>query len=187
MSDSKQYVDRAGIYVCMVKKPGNGWFGESSQKQTPFIRIPAIVVDNNDQKGREIVWNGWLSDKTFDRTIESLTKAFPDWDGNLETLENESFSFEGYNCEIVVESELYEGKARCQAKWLNPVGGGGKAMDKEKVSSLVSKLGRQAMAVAKATKQAQAASATAATPTPRSSYVRNVPDLTPADDDIPFN
>lgn len=144
-----RYVDRVGVYRCRVKTPGNGWYGEAGEKKTPFIRIPCIVLDEGDQEGREIVWQGWLSDAAFDGTIEKLCQAFPEWDGDLYALTDGKFSFAGSECEIVAESETYQGKSRIKAAWLNALGGGGKALDGDKLQSLLGRLGRKSLAIAK--------------------------------------
>ena len=179
--ENSQYVTRAGAYIATVEKPTNGWFGEAGENQTPYIRIPVRVSEQrdgkNDQIGRVITWQGWLTDAAFDRTIKALCEAFPEWDGDLESLSRGEFSFAGGECQIVAESENYEGKPRIKAKWLNPVGGGGKPMDAAKVSSLVGKLSQRAKAVAKTVRSESGA------PAPRSSRPA-APE--PEDDDIPF-
>lgn len=148
--ENNKYVNKAGSYLCQVKQPGNGWFGEAGEKQTPFIRIPCKVTEAGDQQGKEIVYTGWLTEAAFDRTIENLCKAFPQWNGDLEALQSGSFSFAGSECEIVAESETYNGETRVKAKWLNnATSGGGKEMDGAKVASLISKMGRKAKAIAK--------------------------------------
>ena len=188
--NTTRYVDRAGAYTCRVKKPGNGWFGEAGEKQTPFIRIPCFVTDDGDQDGKEIVWTGWITDAAFDRTIETLCKVFPSWDGDMEALNSGAFSFAGFDCEIVAESESFEGKTRIKAKWLNPVGGGGgKEMDGAKVASLISRLGRKAKAIAK--QAGSSAPAPSAVGTRRSETPERPPTQGPSnagteDDDIPF-
>jgi hypothetical protein len=53
MSEENRYVTEAGTFMAKVKMPGNGWFGESGKKKTPFIRIPLLITDG-PQKGREI-------------------------------------------------------------------------------------------------------------------------------------
>jgi len=181
--ENSQYVTRAGCYIGGVEKPTNGWFGQAGENKTPYIRIPVRVLSQRDgkedQKGRVITWQGWLTDAAFDNTIKSLCEAFQEWDGDLESLQNGEFGFEGLECQIVAESETYEGKPRIKAKWLNPVGGGGKPMEAEKVSGLIAKLGRKAKAIAKSVRDEQGS------PAPRaSSRPSNLPP--PEDDDIPF-
>ena len=183
--NTTRYVDRAGDYACRVKKPGNGWFGEQGDNNTPFIRIPCFVVDDGDQEGKEIVFYAWISEKAFDRSIQTLVKVFPEWDGDLEALERGDFTFAGLDCEIVAEAETFEGKKRVKAKWLNPIGGGGgKAMDSGKVLSLISKLGRRAKAIAKqAGAGAQPSPRASSSPAPARENMSSTPDET---DDIPF-
>jgi hypothetical protein len=151
----KYYINRAGKYLCRVKPPGQGWYGEQGDKNTPFIRIPLTVDDSaSDQDGMEIVWRGWITPGAFDYTIKTLAKAFPVWDGDLQSLDEGKFSFVGMECEITCESETYNGKTRIVVKWLNPVGGGsGKAMDRGKVQGLIAQLGRKSIALAKAAKE----------------------------------
>lgn len=112
MSDNK-YIDAVGNFLCTVKRPPNGWLDET-QGGTPFIRIPCIVTEECDQKGKEIVWRGYLSEKAKPRTVESLIRAF-DWDGDWDDLD----SFAGIEVIIVTEEEEYNGETRIKAKWLN--------------------------------------------------------------------
>jgi|GEM_PF-2795932 len=151
--NNSQYVTRAGAYIGTVEKPANGWFGEAGENQTPYIRIPMRVTEQrdgkNDQVGKVIIWQGWLTDSAVDHTIKSMVEAFPDWDGDLESLYSGDFGFEGLECQIVAESETFKGETRVKAKWLNPVGGGGKPMEAEKVDSLIGRLGRRSKAIAK--------------------------------------
>ena len=177
--ENNKYVNKAGSYLCVVKQPGNGWFGEAGEKQTPFIRIPCKVTEAGDQQGKEIVYTGWLSDAAFDRTIENLCKTFPQWNGDMDALHNRTFSFAGSECEIVAESETYNGETRIKAKWLNNAGGCGKEMDGAKVASLISKMGRKAKAIAKTVNGGTAAPAAKA-----DGPANAAPE---GQDDIPFN
>jgi hypothetical protein len=183
--ENNRYVTRAGTFLCRVKKPGNGWFGEQGKNNTPFLRIPCFVTDDGDQEGKEITWKGWLTQAAFDRTILTLCKVFPRWDGDFEALQNDTFSFAGFDCEIVAESKTYNNEKRVEATWLNAVGGGGgKLMDAGKVASLISKLGRKAKAIAKqAGSQVPAASRASSSPAASRENAPSAPDET---DDIPF-
>jgi len=144
-----EYVDAAGTFVARVKAPGNTWFGESGEKGTPFIRVP-LIVEEGPQAGREIVWQGWLTEAAFDRTVETLAEAF-DWDGDLEEMSQGYVPFVDLLCRIVVESEEWEGKTRYRVKWLNPIsGGGGKALEEAKLNTLLRSMGRKSKALAKA-------------------------------------
>lgn len=114
----KQYVNAEGRYLCKVKQPGNGWLGESSTGKE-FIRIPLIVQDAGDQHGREIVWQGWLSEAAIGRTTKALDEAFGrEWD--IRSLAEGRSSFVGKLCRITVAAEDYNGETRFKIKWLNP-------------------------------------------------------------------
>jgi hypothetical protein len=150
---SDQYIDRAGTYICIVEKPSSGWFAEAGERATPYIRLPLRVISqkdgSTDQVNRFIYHQAWLSEKAVDNTIKTLCQCFPSWGGDLDALASGQYGFDGKECEIVCELENYEGKTRVKVKWLNPVGGGGKPMDRAKVSGLIAKLGAKTKAIAK--------------------------------------
>jgi hypothetical protein len=187
-NQNTQYVDRVGVFRCVVEKPQNGWFGEAGENATPFIRIPCRVVEQRDRKddqvGKAITYQAWISENAFDRTIKTLCEAFPAWDGSLETLANDAYGFEGMECEINAQSEDYNGEKRIKAKWLNPIGGGGGVpLEKSKVDSLLKKLGRKSMAIAK-TVRAEAGNPAPTPRQPAGAPAGGTPP--PEDDDIPF-
>lgn len=178
--NNSRYVDRPGAFRCIVKEPTSGWFGEAGEKNTPYIRIIGEVADDGDQNGKTITYFAWLSDGAFDRTIKNLVEVFG-WNGDLVALDNGQFTFAGMECQIVAEFETHDGKTKIKAKWLNVVGGGeGKEMAKEKVASLLAKLGGKAKALAKANPAPKVAAkpAPSAAATPAAGQ--------PEDDDIPF-
>jgi hypothetical protein len=195
MSESNsQYVDRPGVFLCTVEKPTNGWFGEAGEKETPYLRIPVRVTQQgdgkNDQIGKAMTYQGWLTEVAFDNTIKTLCKAFPSWNGDLLALSGGMYDFTGQDCEIVAASETYQGKTRIKVQWLNPAGGGGgKPMEKTKIDSLIAKLGRKSLAIAKGV-QAEAGTAPAARPAPPRTATqaptgRQAP-VVDEEDDIPF-
>jgi len=57
-----------GNYVATVEDYG---IGQSKGKGTPFINIKFKLKDS----GLTVYWNGWLTEKTMDRNIESLIIA----------------------------------------------------------------------------------------------------------------
>lgn len=65
-----------------------------------------------------LTWHGYFSEKTFDRTIQSL--RYCGWSGddmtNLEGLD-------ANEVDIVVEDEEYEGKTFAKVQWVNKPGG----------------------------------------------------------------
>lgn len=115
----KQYVDKPGKYLCKVKNPGNGWV-DTSKSGTPFVRIPLLVDDqSSDQHGREIVWRGYLSEKSAGRTLDVLQGIFgTDWTDDDLYLGRVNWA--GTPVRVVVDEEEYNGKKMTRAKWLNP-------------------------------------------------------------------
>ena len=85
---------------------------------TEYVAIK-LRVTNGDETDSEITWFGYFTDKTIDRTIESL--RILGWRGDdLSDLagitENE--------VEIVVRNEEYEGQTRARVAFINRIGGG---------------------------------------------------------------
>ena len=122
--DDKQnrYVSAEGKYTAKVKAPGNGWLG-TTKTGTDFIRLPLLIDDPaSDQHGREIVWQGWLSEKGAARTAKTLDEAFGrEWD--ISTLGAGTAPWVGKLCRVTIEAEEGEdGKVRLKVKWLNPIG-----------------------------------------------------------------
>lgn len=152
--ENSRYIDREGTYICRVERPSAGWFGEAGPNETPFIRLPlrikAQMDGGEDQIGRSITHSAWLSAKAFDKTIENLLKVFPQWGGDLVKLANNQDDFDGFDCEIVVEEDDYSDRGFMKVKWLNPAGGGGKAMPRAKVEGLVARLNAKSLALANA-------------------------------------
>lgn len=175
----KQYLNMAGSFECVVETPEAGWFGESEQKKTPFIRVPLRVTEG-ECAGQVIPWYGWLSDKAVDNTTKRLAEAFG-FDGDYNALHTGKTTLVGGACNIETEMESYTDssgnlKDRCKVKWLNPAGGGGaKPLDAAKVQSIVSRISARSKAVAKA---AKAAAPVAVAPKPVGT--------SPEGDDVPF-
>jgi hypothetical protein len=157
---SKEYLNIPGSFECVVENPGEaGWFGETKEQKTPFLRLP-LKITEGPQKGKICVYNAWLTEAAFDRTIQRLKQVFG-FNGDLNALYEGKASFAGMPCNIEAETETYQGKARVKIAWLNPPGGstgtGPKPMEANKLSSLLSKLGPRAKAIAKATQSETAA------------------------------
>lgn len=174
---------KAGKYLCRVLAPSNGWFGEAGENNTPFIRLPLVITEEGDCEGDETTWQGWLSEKSIDRTCKTLAEVFG-WDGDLEALSNQlkTGPFVGKECRITAEQEEYNGKKKVVIKWLNRADGGGKTMAADAAKLLAQRLNARA----------KAAAATAEEPKPRESGSRppqrppSNPDLDAPEDDIPF-
>jgi hypothetical protein len=184
------YLDEVGKFECVVVQPEGGWFGESKKKGTPFIRVPVSVTEAGSCFGHIAIWQGWLSDACFDRTIARLKKVFG-FNGDLSALNSGSVTLVGLPCNIETGDEEFEGEVKLRVKWLNPPGGGGVAkMDEGKVNSLLSRLTSRAKAIAKSTPGATPASKDSTTPTattpPTASSTPASDGPPPEEDDVPF-
>lgn len=115
----KKYIDKPGKYICTVKAPGNGWLDHPEGK-APFIRIPCIVdMPESDQHGYESVWYGYLSEKSRERTEETLKQVFQ-WDGNWDN-EDSLDAFIGRRVRLQCDESEWQGKTQVKARWLNPL------------------------------------------------------------------
>lgn len=114
----KKYIDKPGKYICTVKEPGNGWLDKNEKTETPFIRIPCIVdMPDNDQHGHEAVWYGYLSEKSRERTEETLKQVFG-WSGDWED-EDALDAFIGRKVRLQCDESEWQGKTQIKARWLN--------------------------------------------------------------------
>ena len=77
-----------------------------------------------DSTGDHAYWRGFFTDKTWQRTIESLQHC--GWDGvELSTLDDMA-AMNGMgtkSVELVLEEEEYKGELRTKVAWVNPLGG----------------------------------------------------------------
>lgn len=100
-------------------------FGTSSKGNTQ-IAIQCEVVEH-DLAGETIAWLGHFTEKTADRTIESLQHF--GWKGDdlseLEDLDaDRAATLLPEIVEIVVDPEQYEGEWQLKVKWVNRPGAG---------------------------------------------------------------
>lgn len=97
---------------------------ESSKNKTPQV-VVTFEITTAEHAGTKIDWFGFLTDKTTERTIESLRYA--GWKGadlsDLSDLERDDTPVVA----LVVEHEEYEGKTRAKVQWVNREGGRGAA------------------------------------------------------------
>jgi len=78
----------------------------------------SIKFHFEDPELGSIVWDGWLTEKTFDRTIESL--RYCGWEGNDLS---ELHGLDANDVDLVIEQEEYEGRTYPKVKWVNRAGG----------------------------------------------------------------
>lgn len=119
----KKYINKPGKYVCVVKEPLQGWFGQKTREDgtqgAPFIRIPCVVdMPDSDQDRHESVWIGYLSEKSRERTEETLKQVFG-WDGNWDDSEAMD-SWVGRKVRLQCDESEWQGKIQIKARWLNP-------------------------------------------------------------------
>ena len=139
LAEQSKYVTSAGKFIAKVKHPGNGWLGKT-KTGTDFIRLPLLIDDPaSDQHGREIVWQGWLSEKAAARTAKALDEAFGrEWD--IASLSSGKSPFLNQRCKITVEAEEYNGEARFKIKWINPLEGAAETLAPDRIATLNERL-----------------------------------------------
>ncbi len=110
-----------------ARATGNVVLGESAKKGTPFIELYFRVVDG-DAAGEEVRWTGYFSDKTKERTIESL--QFCGWAGDdlSEFADGELHGLDASDVQITIEHEEYttdsgEQRRSPRVAWVNKLGG----------------------------------------------------------------
>ena len=82
-----------------------------------------VVVEfdllDDDYQGRKINWFGYFTDKTTDRTLDSLRHC--GWDGvDLQVLTGLGST----EVELIIERKEYNGKERTKVQWVNRLGSG---------------------------------------------------------------
>jgi hypothetical protein len=78
----------------------------------------AVAFELLDQPGQHITWYGYFTEKTVDRTMESL--RYCGWEGDDVS---DLSGIDANEVEIVVEHEDdKEGKPRARVKWINRAG-----------------------------------------------------------------
>lgn len=124
-----------GTYVAYAK---GATLSESQNKKTPQVVVD-FEIGAAEQAGQRVQWVGFLTDKTTERTIESLRYA--GWRGadlaDLSDLSREDVPA----VELVIAHEEYEGKTYARVQWVNRVGGRvGAALPAEQAKALSAKM-----------------------------------------------
>lgn len=116
----------------------------------------AVVIEFLDEpnRGQRLTWYGYFSDKTADRTLESLMTM--GWDGDdLSELKG----LGGAEFQAVVEEDMYEGKKQIKIQWINKLSGDtpnlGKRMEGGDRASFAQKMKGRALALKQQQKQAE--------------------------------
>ena len=83
-----------------------------------------VAVFLQTEDGHNITWYGYFTDKTVERTLETLKLCGWDSDdiSDLDGIDGSAV------VDIVVENEEYEERVRSRVRWINSPGGGGPAL-----------------------------------------------------------
>jgi len=89
--------------------------GRSKNQGTPYVRVAfEFLNDEGEPTGQGNSWDGYLTDKTYERTLESLKAC--GWDGkDWET-------FNGISNKVVrltLKKETYKDKSFWKIEWVN--------------------------------------------------------------------
>ena len=79
---------------------------------------PQIAVEFDTGVDGRITWFGYFTDKSQERTLQSL--RYCGWDGSDLT---DMSGIDSNDVELVIEHETYEGKTRARVQWVNKIGG----------------------------------------------------------------
>lgn len=95
-------------------RPVSFQFGKSAKKQTEMVSVMfAFVGGPND--GKRMIWNGYFTDATAERTLESLEHC--GWDGDDV---REMKGFGSKNVELVIDEEAgTNGEMYPRVQWVN--------------------------------------------------------------------
>lgn len=100
-------------------RAGSFEFGVTA-KDSDFVSVEFEIRGGPAHVGERIGWRGYFTEKTTDRTLESLKHA--GWDGRDVMLLQ---GLGSRDCQIVVDHEEYDGKTYARVQWVNAHGGGG--------------------------------------------------------------
>jgi hypothetical protein len=82
------------------------------------VAVAFQILDEGECQGKVISWYGYFTDKTVDRTLDSLRIC--GWRGDdLSDLTGVTDN----EVKLVVETEEYEGKLQARVRWINAAGG----------------------------------------------------------------
>lgn len=93
----------------------------SAKNGNPQVAV-TFEFTSGPNAGLQTTWIGFFTEKTTERTIESLQSA--GWKGTdlteLDGLEGDAlYAALGSEVRLVLEEETYEGKTRVRVKWVN--------------------------------------------------------------------
>lgn len=182
MIDEGKYIARAKPECEHGRTPNTG---------TAFIRLQFEIISEGEFRGHQIHSDLWLSEKTAERTMDSLEHC--GWDGV--SLANPQ-GIGTKDCQIVIEHEVSDrdGKTYPRVKWVNALSSGAKLKDEVKLDQAALRdLDREFKASLLERRQRSGSGPAGPTPRPsnhRPPVARNESTprrgREPGDDDIPF-
>lgn len=111
-----------GTFKAIVK---NHVLATSKDKGTPSVKFLLLctedVLTGEKINQFQVYWDGYLTDKAADNTIETLTKCF-DWGSDDLNVFNGTGTYIDTEVVVVCDEEQYNGKTMTKAKFMNPVG-----------------------------------------------------------------
>ena len=152
------------------------------QNHTEAVQVIVEIVQEGPNKGERYRWDGWLTDKAAQRTLESLRHL-----GWATDRLDDLAGIDGKEAIAVIAHETNEkdGKVYARVQWINGVGAGIK--DEARVGGVAAKaLADRFSAMARGTRAAGATTAVMARGAPPKATPPKgaAPDF--SDDDIPF-
>ena len=144
-----------------------------------------LEIMSEGAPGEQITWFGFFTEKTEERTLDSL--RYMGWTGNdISDLSEISHPDTAKDVQIVVEAEEYNGEWRPKVQWVNKIGSGAalkNQMDASQMRAFAARLKGKAAAHAQ-----RMGVAAGAKPAPRQAPRPAPVDEPPPhdDDDVPF-
>jgi hypothetical protein len=158
-----------------------------TQNGTRQVAVRFEVLDEQGAPGGErVTWYGYFTEKTAERTLESL--QYCGWEGDDVT---DLTGIERNEVQIVVEHEEYEGKTNARVAWVNRAGGGSIAikapLDEAEKAAFAREMKAKVLAMRQGQRRAPA-SRSAAARAPEPPPIAEDPRYSGArhDEDIPF-
>lgn len=104
-----------GTYRARVKSADFGF----TSKGTEQVQVVFDILDP-DYDGETVLWWGYFTEKTAERTMQSL--RYCGWKGDDVT---NLIGISDNEVEVVVEHNTYQDKTNARVAWVNRLGGGG--------------------------------------------------------------
>jgi hypothetical protein len=160
------------------------WALGKTEKGKPHVAVRFETFDDQGLPGEHITWYGYFTEKTEERTLESLQHC--GWEGDDIT---DLSGIERNEVQLVVERDEYEGKVRSKVAWVNKPGGGGISIKAPLDEAEKAQFAREMKAKVLAMRQGQRrppASRSASARAPEPPPITEDPAGGPLDGDIPF-